>query len=224
MLKEIPASNLVLPVLYSFRRCPYAMRARMALKVSGVVVHLREVVLRDKPQALLECSAKGTVPVLMLADGTVIDESREIMQWALRFSDPEKWLPEDNNEQCSLSKHLLDSNDFGFKNNLDRYKYPNRYPEQLPEYYRTQGEQFLAILESRLNTYQFLIGDKVSMADIGIFPFIRQFANVDSDWFDQSPYPQLQAWLNRFIHSEIFNAVMEKYPPWIQNSEPIVFC
>lgn len=105
MLKEIPASNLVLPVLYSFRRCPYAMRARMALKVSGVVVHLREVVLRDKPQALLECSAKGTVPVLMLADGTVIDESREIMQ-----SDPEKWLPEDNNGQCLLSKHLLDSN------------------------------------------------------------------------------------------------------------------
>jgi len=217
-------SDLILPVLYSFRRCPYAMRARMALKVSGVAVHLREVVLRDKPQALLECSAKGTVPVLVLANGTVIDESRDIMQWSLRRNDPGQWLPRENEERYALMKQLLNSNDFEFKNNLDRYKYSDRYPEKTIEYYRAQGEQFLAMLEGRLNSHQFLMGDKISMADIGIFPFIRQFANVDRIWFDQSPYPQLQAWLEHFIHSEIFNAVMEKYPPWVENFEPVVFC
>ena len=217
-------SELTLPVLYSFRRCPYAMRARMVLKYSGIAVHLREVVLRDKPWALLECSAKGTVPVLVLPDGTVIDESRDIMQWALAINDPEQWLAGENTELCSLIQQLLDTNDGEFKNNLDRYKYADRYPEQTAGYYRTQGEQFLAILEHRLNSHQFLIGDKVSLADIGIFPFIRQFANVDSDWFEQSPYPQLQAWLAYFMHAELFISVMEKYPPWMGNSEPVVFC
>lgn len=220
----MPSSKLILPVLYSFRRCPYAMRARMALKVSGCAVHLREVVLRDKPQALLECSAKGTVPVLVLPNGTVIDESRDIMHWALSQNDPEHWLPRQNDELSTLILQLLDFNDDIFKNNLDRYKYPNRYPEQHPEYYRIQGEQFLAMLEDRLNMHQFLMGNKVSMADSGIFPFIRQFANVDRNWFDQAPYPQLQAWLEYFIQSELFNAVMEKYPRWEENSEPIVFC
>lgn len=217
-------SELTLPILYSFRRCPYAMRARMALKYSGIAVHLREVVLRDKPLALLECSAKGTVPVLVLPDSPVIDESRDIMLWALKINDPEQWLPRENDDLCSLVKQLLDANDFDFKNNLDRYKYSDRYPEQTAEYYRTQGEHFLAILESKLNSHQFLMSDKISLADIGIFPFIRQFANVDCDWFDQSPYPQLQAWLDYFIYSEIFKTVMEKYPPWEENSEPIIFC
>ena len=222
-LKTAP-TNLTLPILYSFRRCPYAMRARMVLKYSGIAVHLREVVLRDKPLALLECSAKGTVPVLVLHDGTVIKESRDIMLWALNINDPEQWLPRENDELCSLIKQLLDTNDCEFKNNLDRYKYSDRYPEETAEYYRTRGEHNLAILEGILNTHQFLMGDKVSMADIGISPFIRQFANVDSDWFDQAPYPQLQAWLEYFIQSELFNAVMEKYSPWVENSEPIVFC
>ncbi len=217
-------SDLTLPVLYSFRRCPYAMRARMTLNQSGCVVHIREVVLRDKPHELLECSAKGTVPVLVLPDGTVIDESRDIMHWALNFNDPAQWFPKENDSLCKLIKQLLDANDFEFKNNLDRYKYPDRYPEQTAEHYRTQGEQFLTILEVRLNSHQFLIGDKVSLADIGIFPFIRQFANVDSGWFDQSSYQQLQVWLEHFIHSELFNLVMEKYQPWVANSEPIVFC
>ncbi|NOQ14568.1 MAG: glutathione S-transferase [Methyloprofundus sp.] len=216
-------SDSVLPVLYSFRRCPYAMRARMALKMSGCAVHLREVVLRDKPQALLECSAKGTVPVLVLADGTVIDESRDIMQWALGQSDPELWFPKDNEAMCRVILQLLDMNDGTFKNNLDRYKYPDRYPEQQAEYYRTQGEQFLALLEARLGAHSFLMNDKVSMADIGISPFIRQFANVDRDWFDQASYPKLQAWLEYFIQSELFNAVMEKYSPWDEKAEPIVF-
>ena len=214
------ATDLALPVLYSFRRCPYAMRARMALKISDCRVHLREVVLREKPRALLECSPKDTVPVLVLANGTVIDESRDIMQWALNQNDPERWLPVEKGE---LIKQLLDINDYAFKNNLDRYKYPNRYPEQRPEYYRTQAEQFLVILEARLNTHPFLMGDKVSMADIGIFPFIRQFAHVDKKWFEQTPYSQLQRWLECFIQGELFNAVMQKYSPWEESSEPIVF-
>jgi len=217
-------SDLILPVLYSFRRCPYAMRARMALKVSGIAVQIREVVLRDKPQALLECSAKGTVPVLVLANGTVIDESRDIMQWALRLNDPEQWLPREKGKSYQLMKQLQDSNDFEFKNNLDKYKYSDRYPEQTARYYRAQCEQFLELLEARLNSHQFLIGDEISMADIGIFPFIRQFANVDRDWFDQSSYPQLQAWLEHFIYSELFNAIMEKYLPWEAGSKVIVFC
>ena len=217
-------SDLILPVLYSFRRCPYAIRARMALKVSGIAVQIREVVLRDKPNALLACSTKGTVPVLVLADGTVIDESRGIMLWALKLNDPEQWLPEEKSEQFTSIQQLLDTNDFEFKNNLDRYKYSDRYPEHTAEYYRTQGEHNLALLEGRLNTHQFLMSDKVSTADIGIFPFIRQFANVDRARFEQAPYPQLQAWLEYFMYSEIFNAVMEKYPPWVENSEPVVFC
>ena len=216
-------SDSVLPVLYSFRRCPYAMRARMALKMSASAVHLREVVLRDKPQALLESSAKGTVPVLVLVDGTVIDESRDIMLWALGQSDPELWFPKDNKAVCRVILQLLDMNDGTFKNNLDRYKYPDRYPEQQAEYYRRQGEQFLAILEDRLSMHPFLVSDQVSIADIGIFPFIRQFANVDRDWFDQAPYPQLQAWLEYLVQGKLFNAVMEKYSPWEEGLEPIVF-
>jgi len=217
------SSDLILPVLYSFRRCPYAMRARMTLKMSACAVHLREVVLRDKPQALLESSAKGTVPVLVLADGTVIDESRDIMLWALGQSDPGLWFPKDNKGMCRVILQLLDMNDGTFKNNLDRYKYPDRYPEQQAEHYRTQGEQFLKLLEARLGVHPFLMSDKVSMADIGIFPFIRQFANVDRDWFDQAPYPQLQGWLEYFIQSELFNAVMEKYSPWDEKAGPVVF-
>ncbi len=220
MLKIIQEHNTILPVLYSFRRCPYAMRARMAIKISGIAVHIREVVLRDKPEELLKCSAKGTVPVVELSDGTVIDESRGIMHWALTYNDPEQWL---DTEKAILIAQLLDNNDFKFKKNLDRYKYSARYPEQSAEYYRSQAEKFLSVLENRLSTHQFLIGDKVSIADIGIFPFIRQFANVDRDWFEQSPYSQLQAWLENFIISELFNSVMEKYAPWMNNSKPIVF-
>jgi len=212
-----------LPILYSFRRCPYAMRARMALKVSGVAVQIREVILRDKPQELLECSAKGTVPVLILKEGgTIIDESLDIMHWALRLNDPELWLPK-SDEQQLLIKQFLQTNDCEFKDKLDRYKYSSRYPEQKAEYYRLQGEQFLQRLESSLNAHQFLIDDKVSIADIGIFPFIRQFANVDQNWFTHSPYKRLQAWLEYFIESEIFSSVMTKYPPWQKDSDSIVF-
>lgn len=218
--EALSKSDSQLPILYSFRRCPYAIRARMAVKYSGITVQLREIVLRNKPEAMLQCSSKGTVPVLVLSDGVVIDESRDVMSWALAINDPEQWLPE---QHSVLINSLLDSNDFEFKNYLDNYKYADRHPQHPAQYYRAQGEVFLALLEARLKSRRFLIGEKVSMADIGIFPFIRQFANVDSDWFYQSRYRQLQVWLDRFLESEAFLQVMDKYPPWTETSEALVF-
>ena len=210
-------------ILYSFRRCPYAMRARMALKYSGIKAYLREIELNNKPAEMLQISAKATVPVLLLANGTVIDESRDIMHWALGQNDPDAWLPKQNADASGLIDSLLDDNDFSFKNWLDRYKYADRHPEQSAEYYRSQAEQFLALLEHRLGHHRFVTGDKVSMADIGIFPFIRQFALVDRDWFYLSPYHNLQAWLDHFIQCQLFMSVMEKYPPWTESSEPLIF-
>lgn len=211
MTPSLQEPLLDLPILYSFRRCPYAIRARMALKYSGIDVQLREVVLRNKPQSLLQCSSKGTVPVLVLHDNTIIEESREIMQWALANNDPDQWLSENHAE---LIMQLLDQNDFDFKVHLDHYKYADRHPEYSTEYYRELGESFLALLEDLLCQQQYLLSDKVTMADIGIFPFIRQFANVDSEWLDQSPYQQLQRWLAGFLQSDGFIAVMDKQPPW----------
>ena len=220
MTENHPDSNTAIAILYSFRRCPYAMRARMALKYSGVSVLLREVELKNKPRQMLLCSAKGTVPILVLANRTTIDESRDIMLWALNLNDSEHWLTENSSTDIN---QLLDDNDFTFKNWLDRYKYAVRYPEQTVEYYRNQGEQFLASLEHRLSEHRFLMGDTISMADIGIFPFIRQFSFVDNDWFYQSPYEYLQNWLDYFLQSELFLDVMEKYPPWTELSEPVIF-
>lgn len=217
-------TNVALPILYSFRRCPYAMRARMAIKYSGRAVHLREVVLRDKPNALLQSSSKGTVPVIILPDGLVIDESKDIMLWALTQNDPEQWLPNKDDISYLSLVQLLDTNDGSFKNNLDRYKYPNRYPEQQAEYYRHQGESFLARLEDQLSNHAFLLGNKVTMADISLFPFIRQFSNVDIEWFEQTPYPKLQAWLTYFLQGKLFQSVMEKYPQWQESDKPVVFC
>lgn len=209
-----------LPILYSFRRCPYAIRARMALKYSGIAVHLREIVLRNKPPSMLAYSAKGTVPVLVLSDDRVIDESRDVMSWALAINDPKAWLPAAKSQDINA---LLDANDFEFKAYLDRYKYADRFPEQTPDYYRAQGELFLQDLETRLSRHRYLTGDAVSMADVGIFPFIRQFANVDKQWFEQSPYPQLQRWLAGFLGSDDFNSVMDKYAPWVESDAPLVF-
>ena len=217
-----PAAN-GLPVLYSFRRCPYAMRARMALKYSGIAVELREILLRNKPEAMLRLSAKGTVPVMVLADGTVIDESLEVMHWALAINDPDQWWSGLNKKQAAETTALVDQNDFSFKETLDNYKYADRYPEHSAEYYRHQGEQFLELLNARLNNQDYLLGNAITFADIAIFPFIRQFAHVDKDWFYHSPYKKLQIWLDQFLQSELFNSVMQKYQPWVKGSEPVVF-
>lgn len=201
-----------LPILYSYRRCPYAMRARMALHYAGIKVEIREIALRDKPKHMLAVSPKGTVPVLVLQDGRVIDESIEIMAWALALNDPDSWLTDN-----PLMQTLLSENDGSFKQALDRYKYASRFPEQSAEHYRQQGEVFLAKLEALLTKNVYLLGDKLTQADIAIFPFIRQFFMVDSAWFATSPYPHLRNWLKDLVASTLFENIMKKYPTWTES-------
>jgi glutathione S-transferase len=207
---------MTLPILYSFRRCPYAMRARCALIVSGVPFELREVVLRDKPAAMLAASPKGSVPVLVLPDGRVIDESWDIMLWALRENDPERWLGEDE-AYVPAALPLMLENDRSFKQALDCYKYPERHSGQPQSFYRAEGEQFLQSLEASLVNNPFLLGGRFSLADAALLPFVRQFAAVDADWFATAPYPYLRNWLATFTASDLFAHVMQKYPVWRGN-------
>lgn len=211
------------PVLYSFRRCPYAMRARMAISYSGIKVELREVVLREMPPSLLACSLKGTVPVLALPDGRVIDESRDIIAWALAESDPERWLPDGREGGREDIDRLIDENDHSFKQHLDHYKYAERYPKHLASTYRAEGEGFLQQLEQRLGRQAWLASERMSVADIAIFPFIRQFAHVDRLWFERTPYPRLHDWLNYFLDSALFLEVMKKYPQWQDGDDMTLF-
>jgi len=219
--------NERLPILYSFRRCPYAIRARMAIATSEVRVSLREVVLRNKPQELLEASPKGTVPVLVLPDGKVIEGSLEVMQWALSLNDPEGWLMPDDEERRQEAEQLIAENDSSFKRNLDGYKYPDRQPGQTAEAHRQQAEMFLTRLNDRLNDRlretNHLLGPKASLADIAIFPFVRQFARVDPDWFDGTSYEPLRNWLDRFSESNLFKRVMIKGDPWTPGNSVLEF-
>ena len=202
----------MLPILYSFRRCPYAIRARMAIAYASITLEMREVALANKPAAMLAISPKGTVPVLQLSD-RVIDESIEVMRWALSQSDPENWLALDSQQEQSI---LIEENDNEFKGWLDKYKYWDRYPEQSQQDYRIKAENFLSTLELRLQQNSYLLGDNICMADIAIFPFIRQFAFVDKPWFDDADYPLVQRWLNQFLQSKLFEQVMEKHALWQQ--------
>ncbi|MEB0090314.1 glutathione S-transferase [Pseudomonas sp. CCI4.2] len=212
MTASVVASNSATPTLYSFRRCPYAMRARMALFYSGRAVEIVEVSLKDKPAHLLACSPKGTVPVLVCESG-VIDESLDIMRWALAGNDPDDWLlTHDDNAQQDMAE-LIDENDQLFKKHLDRYKYAIRHPEFAQEHYRDLGAVFLRSLENRLKQYSFLVADHVTLADIALAPFVRQFCFVDPEWFWQSSYPRLRNWLECFLSSELFITVMAKPAP-----------
>ena len=211
------------PILYSFRRCPYAMRARLAIAISAIKVELREVVLRNKPQQLIDISPKATVPVLVTSDDKVIDESLDIMHWALQQHDPNNWYQNLSDQQQQLSQQLISNNDGDFKYYLDRYKYADRYPEHTQDYYRQQGEQFLVILEQQLQQNGCLISNAMTYPDYAILPFIRQFAFADKDWFDQSPYPLIKAWLANFIDSPLFNSIMNKYPAWQHGDLPTYF-
>ena len=197
--------------LYSFRRCPYAMRARMALRYSAVPLAIVEVSLKAKPPEMLALSSKGTVPVLS-TDGRVIDESLQIMTWALAQNDPEDWLLKDNPVAQSLTAALIEENDQVFKVSLNRYKYAERYPEHSREHYRAEGEVFLRKLDGLLQQQRYLVANHPSLADIALMPFIRQFAHVDRDGFAQLPYRQLQAWLEGLIESALFTAIMAKQP------------
>ncbi|MBT8131929.1 MAG: glutathione S-transferase [Gammaproteobacteria bacterium] len=209
-----------LPILYSFRRCPYAMRARLSLYTAGIAVELREILLKDKPPEMLAISSKGTVPVLQLADGGVIDESIAVMEWALAQHDPASWCAADP----VLTRTLIDENDNSFKAALDRYKYFIRYPEQTQAEYRAQGEVFLQRLESQLAAHdgRGLVRNSVSFADTAIFPFIRQFAGVEPDWFAICEYPLLRQWLNEQTTAPAFSYIMRKYPLWLETRKSII--
>ncbi len=194
------------------------MRARLAIKACGLRVEHREVLLRDLPTSLLEISPKATVPVLVLSDASVLDESWEIVQWAVQQQDPPGLSGDD--EQQTNASILIEMNDFSFKEDLDHYKYADRHPEHPMAWYRSEGEQFLQELEDLLCATRYLLGDQISVADLGIFPFIRQFAGVDQDWFSQAAYPKLQHWLNGFIESELFASIMLKRTIWEPQDTP----
>ncbi|MGD9809865.1 MAG: glutathione S-transferase [Sphingobium sp.] len=203
------------PVLYSFRRCPYAMRARLALAVSGTGCELREVKLSAKPEAMLAASPKGTVPVLVVPEGKVIDESLDIMRWALARRDPEGWLARED-------AALISANDGPFKHDLDRYKYPERHHADALTH-RDSGLAFLREIDGRLADTGQLCGPLRGLTDAAIMPFIRQFAGVDREWFDTQPLPHLKAWLAGHLASSLFDAVMMRVMPWSPGDPPVAF-
>lgn len=207
-----------LPILYSFRRCPYAMRARMGLAYAQIKCELREVILRDKPSEMIALSEKATVPVLQLPDGQIIDESYDIIKWAISQNDPLNWQ-----EFLSETDVFVQENDGSFKTALDKYKYASRFPEQSPEFYRDQGAVFLNKLNDILNHQPYLLGHHHSVADIALFPFIRQFAHVDRDWFYNTPYSAVQNWLTTLLNSEIFTSIMTKYSRWEKGNNTVYF-
>ena len=188
------------------------MRARLAIKLCDITVELREITLRNKPQEMLALSPKGTVPVLQLPDHTVLEESWDIIQWASKQKDPLGLRG--GNQQIEAINKLIYRNDNEFKTHLDHYKYADRFPEYPAENYRTEAELFLRDLEELLSNSTYLLGEKLSLADIGIFPFVRQFAHVDIQWFRQTSYPQVIQWMDGFLDSTVFNSIMNKYKPW----------
>jgi len=199
------------PILYSYRRCPYAMRARMALKYAGIALEHREIELRNKPQSMLDASSKGTVPVLLI-DQLVLDQSLDIMRWAINQSDPDGW----GNIDDEIAQTWIEKNDGQFKTLLDQYKYPNRHPELDPEAVLDEALQLMLLpIEKALQHSQYLLGSKITLVDVAIFPFIRQFSMVDPERFNQLPIPTTQKWLAKHLESELFNSVMQKHPVWL---------
>lgn len=205
-----------LPVLYSFRRCPYAMRARLALAAAGIAVELREVLLARKPAALLQLSPKGTVPVLQLPTGQVLEQSLDIMHWALQQADPQGWL----HGNAAATAALIAENDGPFKQALDRYKYFSRHPEQTRAQHQAKAGQFLAQLEARLAAQQGrgLLAVHCGLADMALLPFVRQCALVDAPWFAAQPWPLLQAWLATHTASTRFSCVMRVHVGWVEGT------
>ena len=211
-----------LPILYSFRRCPYAMRARLALAHAGLACELREINLRDKPQALLDASPKGTVPVLVLQDGRVIEQSLDIMLHALQASDPDGWLTP---TQGTLDEMLalIARNDNFFKQALDRCKYPERYTAEAVNQAQTDAITWLSELDEQLAETGYLFGLNPSLADMARRPFVRQFARIDEAQWAEQPWPHLQDWLQRWIDSALFAEAMETYPGWVPGTRGAVF-
>jgi len=199
------------PVLYSFRRCPYAIRARMALFNSDIELEIYEVSLKNKPPAMLDVSSKGTVPVLVTG-AKVVDESLDIMLWALKINDPDGWYSQYSEADKKFAMQLISQNDEEFKGWLDKYKYADRHPQFEQNYYRGKCENYLQVLETALQKSPYLMGETVSLADMAIFPFIRQFSMVDQKWFDSCPFPGIRRWLTSLLDLPLFTRVMAKAP------------
>lgn len=197
------------PILYSFRRCPYAMRARLAIAHNNKTVQLREIVLRDKAAAFLEASPKGTVPVLVLANGTVIDESYDVMNWAFGADAVEP-----------VAAELVQACDQDFKPWLDRYKYPNKFEDCTREQAIEQAMVYIHVIEQLLENNKYLGGVERGFADLGIAPFVRQFAHVDKDWFLAQPIPNVIRWYSEFVEWNGFKSIMDKHPKW-QPDDPV---
>lgn len=217
----------MLPVLYSFRRCPYAMRARYTIALLGITVHLREVILKSKPAALLKLGGRSSVPQLIDIDGVRYPESLDIIFWALSQSNDSNLVnqlwPLKNSQQNKI-KAWIAYNDNFFKHWLDRYKYADRHPEFSENYYRNKGEVFLRRLDKRLSRNEFLFGNDISVADIALFPFVRQFAGVNQEWFESSQYHNVIRWLAGFVNSCMFKSVvMVKHSAWQAGQENILF-
>ncbi len=199
------------------------MRARLGIYLAQKPVNLREIVLKHKPAAMLALSPKGTVPVLILQNGVVIEESFEIMCWALSQHDPKDLLLANNSNKQEAAKALIEYNDQVFKSWLDKYKYADRFPEHSQQHYRQQGELYIQQLESLLDKQPQLLGQTPSIADYAIYPFIRQFAHVDKAWFEQSAYKNVQLWLANHLQSEAFTTIMQKFPTWLESEQEFLF-
>ena len=210
------------PILYTFRRCPYAMRARMGLAYAGLNFQIREVDLKHKPREMLDISPKATVPVLLTEGSIVLEESLDILLWSLTENDLDGWR-DYSVAELSQMEALVEENDEVFKEHLDHYKYSDRYPAESKHTYREQCEIFLERLESQLRKTTFLFGKRISYADVAIFSFIRQFSNVEPLWFQSAPYPHLKKWLAHFLVSDVFEAIMKKYQPWSVGDPAIYF-
>ena len=215
--------TITLPILYSLRNCPYAMRARIAIYKSKQPVLLRDLVLSNKPKEMLMASPKGTVPVVVLSNKTVIEESLEVMLWVLNENDPDDLLHKQDPNILNNMLNLIEQFDHEFKSCLEQYKCAKRYKEDNISECRQACEVYIAALEQRLTQQQFLFSAKESLADIALLPFIRQFARIERQWYLQSPYPKLKQWLNNYLQSPMFTKVMAKYPLWMDNHEDIIF-
>jgi len=219
-------TSTTLPVLYSLRNCPFAMRARIAIYKSQQAVALRELVLSNKPPEFIAASPKATVPTLVLPNNKVIDESIDVMLWALHNSDPKQLLRNTNEAENKTQADMLaliKVFDTEFKPSLEAYKCAKRYHEANLVECRQACEVYIQRLEDALIAHKFVFDNQESMADIAIMPFIRQFAKVERKWYLQSPYPKLKSWLVDYLQSAMFTKVMAKYPLWSASQDPIAF-
>ncbi len=205
-VKQLDRSSQKKPFLFSYRRCPYAMRARMALLINGIDFDVYEISLRDKPKEMLELSPKGTVPVLIYKD-LILDESLDIMSWAKENNNESFKI---NSEDYTLEKKIIEINDGEFKENLDLYKYTSHHESELKKRYREDCEEFIKTIDLRLNNQDYLLSNNLGYLDIAIFPFIRQFLNVDLDWFEKSSYENLKKWIKKIGGSKLFIEIMQK--------------